>query len=91
VAVASANSYKLTYETDGAASEIEYTLGYTVNDESKTGDGTILSVESGTTEDEVELSFSTTTDKVGNASAAGTHKDTLTFTVDLDEAENDNV
>ena len=74
VDVTSGNDYHLVYE----GSKIAYTV---------TGEAlltaqaaTALTVESGSTSGEQELTFATDEGKIAAATKAGTHKDTLTFT-----------
>jgi hypothetical protein len=84
VAVKSANNYKLKYDS---TSEITYTVKATdVNNGSAfsgTEDITILTVPAGTKTGSKQLTFATTKTNISNASKAGEHTDTLTFTVSL--------
>ncbi len=75
VSVASANGFKL----ECAGSKIPYTVS--VGDTEQTNATfTALSIKSGTTSGSVNLTFKTTQADINNATKAGTHTDTLTFT-----------
>jgi hypothetical protein len=88
VKVKSANGYALKYDT---TTESPSSITYTVTPSSAnsasafsgTEDITILTVPAGTKEKSETLTFETTKTAISNASKAGEHKDTLTFTVSL--------
>lgn len=75
VSVASANGFKLNY----AGSEIPYTVSVGSTQQT-TATFTALSILSGTTSGSVKLTFKTTQADINNATKAGNHTDTLTFT-----------
>jgi hypothetical protein len=76
------DSYKLKYGTS-TASEIAYSIKK--GEDNLSNGGEVVSVSSGTVESgEVTLNFAATSTQVAEATKAGKHTDTLTFTVSVE-------
>jgi hypothetical protein len=77
------NGYNLVYDTN---SKIPYTIKVG-SDEITENNKEVYTVQSGATPEEVTLSYEATATQISNASKAGNHTDTLTFTVDVTDTE----
>ena len=79
-----ADRYQVVYDND---SRITYTVKKgdkgAVNTEVTDNEHVLIDIDAGATESKIYLTFTTTDEEIEEATKAGTHEDTLTFTVDV--------